>query len=465
MTWILFQLRNTIQFPLSIVKLKPKAIFWGCIYLSISFLFFGGILFFISNNEIEIRKVILGYLFPDSWHSTISWITNNFFTSIKKEILSNAIISIILIINSALLFPLKEKLSYTFEKESLQVKKKFADFSIFIQVLEEIKIILFVITMQMIIFWIGYFPNLYLKNLSLFLSYFVLFLSFAIDFIAPTLQRHKTFYSVIIKQLFKNLPLTIIFGAFFALPSIIVSHYLISSEISLTIYLLLLFLVNIISLFLAIISGTFIGSKLLETKNNFQRTNTGLRFISWIILISLFSLNSLLFYRLGVTVHHKSPILKTQFSIDKSSFQINKSSIKDLLKGKIQADLSFKLNIYNPTNTDLEIEKSIFKFFFANVVLYELPINNYHIPSKKSISKQIKFGIDYELLKKLQSSTHSRISNNKKKKQSTITKIINVTKNLINNTNELSVRAFTSQLKAVLYIEIMKNFSFPVYIL
>ena len=374
-----------ISAPLSLTGIKRSSAIWLAIYSSCALLAFGVFVALMLSNQETIKNVLLDYFFPQSWHEISVQLGNFLFESQTKVVLSNLIISGSLVFASILLFPIKEKYSAEFEKDAEYDNGDIQEFPIAYQVWEEGKLFILYLTAQSLILWIGYYPYQWTSWISISLSYLFLFFTFGLDFISPTLQRHRTKYSLILKILFYRPILTLSFGLFFSLPVILLAQLIFSyEELTLIEIASILFLTNIVFLTLAIPAGTKVASNLLSDIRQMVPIKKQVMFWGYsamtLVLISSLYLHS----QLIVSLHHKSQLLKAEYRIDWSSFDYQLPSFSQLMNKESKIDLSFDMIITNPSEFDINIEKSKIYVIKMDDVIAVVDLNGFSVPAGRS---------------------------------------------------------------------------------
>ncbi len=380
------QLKESFYYaPLSLMKLRKSSAKWPGIYFISGLVVFSLSIWLTLANQEALKQLLLDYFFPESWHSVSETLAEFFFESQAKSVLSNMILSGSLVLASIFLFPVKEKYSAEFEKDANFKNGVVHEFPLVYQAWEEVKLFLLYLTAQMVILWIGYYPYQWTNWLSISLSYLFLFSTFGLDFISPTLQRHRIQYSLILKGLFRKPLLILTFGFLFSLPVILLSFYIFTiEELSLIEISGILFLSNLLFLTLAIPAGTRIASTLLpdirKTASPTRKTMTYSYSMMFMLLIA-----GLLFHgKLISSMHHKSQILKAEYSIDWSSIDFNSTSLSQFFNGEALSQLSFEMIINNPTEFDIVIEKSKIFVDKKEIVIATIDLSGFTIPAGES---------------------------------------------------------------------------------
>ena len=305
----------------------------------------------------DVRGLILSYLFPSGWHGAADVLVDAFLVNQTRAVLINASIGGAMVLMSALLFPVKEWVSSTIEGEARLDAEAPHEFPLWFQALEEVKLLVFFLTAQMTIFWVGYPPDPSRRHVATALSYLYLLSTFGIDFISPTLQRHRQRYSVILKVLLRNLPATLSFGALFVIPVVWVGKLVIArTDISTEAAMTALLGANVVAVSWGIAAGTWVGAQLLPEARHTQPAGRWPRITSWVILLSAFGANAYAYGAMGVSVHHKSQILKCEYRVDWGTIEIDRPGLAHLLGGEIRTGLHFDLTIHNPTPYPVVLE-------------------------------------------------------------------------------------------------------------
>jgi len=391
---IFYQLKLSLFEAIASLRFfNRKALSWGVIYSLATIVIFGLFVWFLFNYQDPIKAALLDYLFPKSWQSLSEQLANFLFESQTKTVLGNMILSGSLVLASITLFPVKEKYSSEFEKTLKHNNGQTSEFPLYMQALEEVKLFLLYLTAQSVILWIGYYPFVWTTIISNTLSFVFLFATFGLDFIAPTLQRHRVTYSLMIKFLLQHPLIALSFGTLFSLPLVLISPYIFSipelSFIEITGFLLFL---NIIFLVLAVPAGTFIASKLLpevrQTEPAKRRNVRASYVMMTVLLLSTLFLHS----QLVVSLHHKSQLLKAEYDLDWSSISFDLPSFSELSSGKALSNFSMDIVINNPTQFDIIIEPSELYIEQKENLIAKLNINGFALASGEN--KRITLNMD-----------------------------------------------------------------------
>ncbi len=382
-----------LKSPIAIRHLKVGSVVWMSIYFVSGIIIFSLFNWLLISNEETIKNTLLDYLFPKSWHELSEKWLLYFYEAQTKTVLGNMILGASLVIASIFLFPIKEAFSAKFEKDAKYPNGSVKEFPLWKQAWEETRLLLLYLTAQSIILWIGYYPYAWTKITSTSLSYLFLFFTFGLDFITPTLQRHRLEYPVILKALLKRPILVILFGLLYSLPIILLAKFMLSSEtLSLVEITSILFLINMLFLTLAIPAGTHLASQLLPEIRRTQAPSS--KAIGWNYAIMGILLFSTLYLHASLvkSLHHKSQLLKAEYSVNWNSFDYKLPGFSDFLNGKALTNLSFDLEIHNPTEFDIVIEQSQIHIDKLDTNIAVIELTGFAIPSGQT--KRVNLKID-----------------------------------------------------------------------
>ena len=180
--------------------MRARSFGWFLVYLLACAALLGGVGLAIVRHRQDLLDVIAAYLLPESWRYAARSVAERFWRAQDKRVLLNACVGASFTV-LALLFPLKEKLSATVERDARLTPEPGRPLPLVLQAIEEGWLALVFATAQMTLFFIGYPPVRWRQELALGLSWAVLFTSTGMSFLAPTWQRHRMRYFTIWKAL------------------------------------------------------------------------------------------------------------------------------------------------------------------------------------------------------------------------------------------------------------------------
>ncbi len=365
-----------IEAPTAARRLRKRSGAWLATYLIAATVVLGIVAWAIIANHQHLLDLILDYVLPEEWQFASKLLIQQFFAQQEQAVITNAAILASLMVVQITLFPVKEMVSTALEQDANLVGEPIAEHPLLFQMWEEIKLFVFLLVSQGTIFWVGYSTDPGRAILATVLSYTVLFASVAADFMSPVLQRHTLRYSQILKTMLAHPILTFGFGAVFAMPAIIAARIAVAHpEWSFTTQLIVSFGAQVIGIALAAIGGTVAGAPLIADARTRKRSHPVARVFAWAVLLGLLAWNSYRFIAVGQSLHHKSQILKCEYTVDWGSFSAKAPSALELAsairKGSVTVAVTFDVMIFNPTATLVEIEDNTFEVRQKNQLVAE----------------------------------------------------------------------------------------------
>ena len=377
----------------------PPAIFRGrrqffiflSLYLVAGFVVFGAFGALLVSNQEAIKQALLDYFLPKSWQGISEKLFLFLFESQTKVVIANLIASGSLVMASVFLFPLKEKCSAVFEKESTHTQNPPQEFPLWMQAIEEGKLLFLYISIQSLILAIGYYPYAWCNWLSNTISIAFLMFSFSIDLISPGFQRHRIKYAASLSLLAKRPVLCFCFGALFTLPLMFLGKWILdTSELQLAETAAVLFLVNLLFITVAIPAGTWIATRLLNEAQSEAPTFRKHRFKIYGALAFVLLVSGSFHYLIGSSLHHKSQIFKCEYQLDWDSFKVDWPSLIALTNGTKEAKIEFDLLIHNPTPFDLHIENSYLEVLQMGNVVSHTRIQEFAVESGETVKQAMR---------------------------------------------------------------------------
>lgn len=348
-----------LKSPLALGRLPRKSWAFLAVYALLAAVMLAVVGLVILAYQKDLRDMVLGFFFPELWLGVIDVFLDRLFVDQQRLVAINAVVTGSLLLVSLTLFAVKELVSASFEVEGKLVSQDIAEHPLWEQAWEEIKLVLLFIAVQGTVFWLGYSPNPIRVGASVVLSYSFLVFTYALDFIAPIFQRHEGHYSRIIKTLLRHAPASFTFGLIFASPAIVVGLlWTAHPEWSWKLAITLLFSVNVVTIAWAAVAGTWLGAQLMDDFETTKRSGVTSRVASWVVLLAVLAGNAYAFGAVGKSLLHKSQILKCHYSVDLDSFEIDRPGLSSLLSRKVKVGVHFDVEIENPTEIDVEIEKN-----------------------------------------------------------------------------------------------------------
>lgn len=350
-----------IEAPTAARRLRRASGFWLAVYIAAATAVLALVAWQLVAHRDDLLQLVLDYVMPSDWHFAARTLFHKFFAQQEQLVITNAVIAAALLVVQITLFPIKEKVSAALEEDAQLVPEPVAEHPLWFQAWEEIKIFLAMLAAQGSIFWLGYSDDPFRRKLAVVISFAVLAANVGVDFLSPVLQRHKLRYSQILKSLAAHPILTLGFGALFALPAVGATALAAAhAEWGFATQVGVAFGGQVLGVALAVIGGTVAGAPLVEDARRRTRSHGAVRVLAWATLVAILIWNGYRFAAIGRSLHHKSQILKCDYTIDWSSFSAQTPSALDLIdaarKDAITIGVSFDVTVGNTTSVDVEIE-------------------------------------------------------------------------------------------------------------
>lgn len=388
-------LHGVVKPPAALFLLPSKAWVWLLVYLLLAAGVLGGFAGLLIANQDELKQLFLDYFMPKEWHAAADIMLAHFGSSLPSGVLVSALTAGGLVLVGILLFHPKEQMSRIFEEERDLTGEPVEEHPLLKEMWEEIKLALLYVTAFMVIFWLGYHPDTWRKVTAEIISHTFLAFTFAVDFIGPTLMRHRMSYSQIIKAIFKRPLASFLFGALFAAPTVIVGHFVMKdADMGAGEKVMVIFGVEVLVIVWAAVGGTWLGAKLLPVAKQQQRSSVPVRILAWVALLGTFGANAYVFANLGSAVHAKSQVLKLEYDVDWGSLSFDTPSLSGLLGGKVKVGVGFDLQITNPTDFDVAIEKNRLLVEHGETKLAETRIDPMEVPSGETVEERVQLTLE-----------------------------------------------------------------------
>lgn len=389
------QIRAGIAAPLAFLAMRPATWLWCLLYLGLA----GGVLFGVAEAAAayhgDVEALLLGYLFPESWQPAARLLVELYFESQARAVLLNAVVAGALVLVSLLLFPVKERLSASFEARNRLTDAPHRELPLWRQGLEELKLLLLYVTAQMLIFRLGYHPDPARKQLAVALGYGFVVFTFAVDFLAPVLQRHGLKYSAVIKALLARPVATGVFGAVFAAPSLLVTAYVARHpEMELLAAVRLLFGVQVGAVAWAAVGGTWLGARMLPGARQVRQSPAPVRGVAWVALLATFGWNAYAYGAAGLAVHHKSQVLKLDYDLDWRSVGFDAPTLGGLLVGEVDVGVRIDLRIGNPTTFDVALEDTRLEVRHEEALVATSHLDPLLVPAGATAAQTLRFRLN-----------------------------------------------------------------------
>lgn len=238
--------------------------YWFIIYVLSALLVLGGLLNLGVHYGPKLETWLMLKLVPELWHSTVDDLLHRLFREELRAFLVTTGFGLGIVVIGVTLFPLKEKLSATYEEERFPEFKKQAPPPLWRQGLEEIKLATLYLLLQGMSLYLAVQGHPALATLGAVLSIGYLIAAMALDHCAPFFQRRDRKIHGIIWLLLRHAPLrAALIGLLCIGPVIILERHL-PTGLDPTLAISLLVFSEVTGMACATLLGCHLGASLLR---------------------------------------------------------------------------------------------------------------------------------------------------------------------------------------------------------
>lgn len=332
--------------------------------------------------EDSLHEAVAGYVIPGSWPSILRWVFGRLMVGQTQTLTVNALVSAMGLCASLLFFRLKGNISARYETERQLVPDAPNPLPLRAEVWDEAKLAMAFITVQGGLFWLGYFDVPALKLTAAALSYIVLFGTWSINFVAPLFLRHGGHYSRTARVLAAH-PLTALtFGAIYAMPVVLAGFlWKAHPEWDRRTAVSALFGVTLLCTAWAQAGGTYLAAGLYPRFTVTPRVPGWARAIVWLALGAVFTVSAWLYGSVAMSIHHKSQLLKCDWSVDLASTRVDMPQLGDILQERMSFGASVNVRVRNPTPFDVDVEDNRIDIEHGRELVGSTRITPFRVPA------------------------------------------------------------------------------------
>jgi hypothetical protein len=345
--------------PRALTELRGRSWAWVLLYLTLATALLGGVAWLAWRHEEDLRRLVIGLFFPASWFRAVDLLVDRFYAQELHVLAASTLSGGATFAVTLLLFPVKERVSSSYERAARLVADPIEELPLAVQAWQETKVFLVFVGAQATVFWIGYRPDPTWKLVAVVLSQLVLIAATALDFVSPLLQRHRGYYSQVVKTLLRHPLASLVFGAMFALPALVVGLvWKANPQWSLGTAVPLLFATSLVTVVWAQVAGTRLAAAMFPTFRRARRSTGVVRLTAWLVLTAMVAGNAVVFAALATALAKKTPILDCRYDVDWSSLGVDRPRLGELLGGEVAIGVHLDVTIENPGALPVELEGS-----------------------------------------------------------------------------------------------------------
>jgi len=398
--------------PASLGRMSGRSWGWLGLYFGLSAALLFGLAGVFATSEDRLDRALMGFFFPESWHSIVDFLLAFVFKAQAQQVVINVLLFVTLNVVSLLFFWAKEALSQSYERDlarreaaragseggagaAADPREQWREYPLWQEALEEIKWTLVGFALMFVVLWLGHSAEPWRDTAATVLSYFVLFFTTAGNYLAPPMQRRRLSYAQVLKAMFRNPLLAFGFGAAMSLPQVLVLHLVAGANLSALVALLVIFSVNIVFIAWSAVAGTHAGLVLLPTVEAMKPSHWATRVSGWLAVFAVLTGGVYIGTRVGLALASKSQILKCSYRVDWSTAAFDTPKLAGLLSGKVAVGVSFEVEVKNPNPLPVRIEHNRLVVSDDDIVIAESHLLPFDVPAEGTT--RIRVGLDAEL--------------------------------------------------------------------
>mgnify|MGYP000026463478 CR=1 FL=1 len=248
--------------------MKPQLTkYWFVIYVLAALLVLGGLLNLGVHLGPRLEAWLMVKLVPEIWRSTIDDLIHRFFSEELRAFLVTTGFGLGIIIIGMTLFPLKEKLSATYEEERFPEIEKQPQPPLWRQGLEEVKLAFLYLLLQGMSLFLAVQGHAFLSTLGAALSIAYLVAAMALDHCSPFFQRRDRKIHGIIWILLRHAPLRTTLIGLLCIGPVIVLERQLPASLGPTVAIAILVFTEVLGMACATLLGCRLGAALLKKKD------------------------------------------------------------------------------------------------------------------------------------------------------------------------------------------------------
>ena len=247
--------------------MKPKLTkYWFIIYVLTALLVLGGLLNFGVHYGPKLESWLMVKLVPEVWRSTVDDLLHRLFREELRAFLVTTGFGLGIVVIGMTLFPLKEKLSSTYEEEYFPDLEKQTPPPLWKQGLEEIKLAVLYLLLQGMSLFLAMQGHTSLASLGAILSMGYLVAAMALDHCSPFFQRRGRKIHGVIWILLRHAPVqTLLIGLLCIGPVIILERQL-PTGLNATLAIAILVFTEVLGMACATLLGCHLGAMLVRRR-------------------------------------------------------------------------------------------------------------------------------------------------------------------------------------------------------
>ena len=340
-------------------------------------------------NQDNLTRAALSFILPDAWVDSLERHIDQFIHH-QPYLFVNLLVSVLFIFMPIVLSPICEMFSESYEAdlsshhEAHVMNDRSLAQSVSQSILNSALLLVIYVSLTLLTLRLSIYDDT--RGIANALSFIVTMFVIAVDFISPTLSRHKFKPTDIYKSIVVNHPIISIKFALTQSIILIALGYLIVSNLNAASGFICLVVLNIIMLTTSTLIGTNIAVHILRDSPDHD---SGLfKYPFWGVITLSLIMNVPFFQRVTTDLYHISPVLKCHWQMIPGSLKINQSRILSLEK-----TIQFDVKVTNSTNRLAEVGENTITAFHKETLLGETQLPMFSVPAHTSLTQTIKVSI------------------------------------------------------------------------
>lgn len=344
-------------------------------------------------NQDNLTRAALSFILPDAWVDSLERHIDQFIHH-QTHLFVNILVSVLFIVMPIVLSPICEMFSESYEAdlsshheshhEANVMNDRSLSQSVSQSILDSALLLVIYVSLTLLTLRLSIYDGT--RGIANALSFIVTMFVIAVDFISPTLSRHKLKPTDIYKSIVVDHPIISIKFALTQSIILIALGYLIVSNLNAVSGFICLVVLNIIMLTASTLIGTSIAVHILRDT---PVHHSGLfKYSFWGVITLSLIMNVPFFQRVTTDLYHISPVLKCHWQMIPGSLKINQSRILSLEK-----TIQFDVKVTNSTNRLAEVGENTITAFHKETLLGETQLPMFSVPAHTSLTQTIKVSI------------------------------------------------------------------------
>lgn len=383
--------------PRAIGRMSARSWRLAGLYLALAVAVLGGLGALLLSLEGGLRRQLFAWVFPAELHAPADLLVDHVLASQTRQVLANALVASSLLVVSLALFRVKERLSHAVELDhGLHGGRPIAEYPLWFQAFEEVRLLALYGAGFVVTFWIGHDPAPWRGALATTLSYLLVFFTWAVDFGAPLLQRHRLRYAQVIRAVFRRPLASFGFGAVFSAPVILTAQLLAHlPDVAPATTVAVVFGVNVLAIVWAAVGGTWLGAALLPDAEAAPRAHPARQALAWLLVLGILAAGAYVATSLALSLRDKSQVLKCRYDVDWTSLSVDTPALGALLTGEVAARVAFDVVITNPNPLDVRVEDNRLVVRDGGLDIAEGRLSPLDVPAGATVATRV--GLDARL--------------------------------------------------------------------